>query len=255
MTQIDWSAGEYEWTASDLLPAAQELVTAAELRAGERVVDLGSGTGNVALLAAGQGADVTAIEPAARLRQVAQDTAEQRGLNLTIRDGDAADLPLPDGSAEVLLSNFGLIFAPNVDAAVAELARVVATDGRILFTAWQPGGFFQRLNGMLIGAVSRIIGRNPMAGQFSWHDPDALGSLLAPYGFKVTATEHELTVVLGSPAEYWENRVLKHPAGATFTPMLAKAGVLDDVRSDVIALLDDARPEATANYVLLKAVR
>ncbi|MEU0093543.1 class I SAM-dependent methyltransferase [Kribbella sp. NPDC006257] len=255
MTQIDWSLGEYEWTAADLLPAAQELVTAATLRAGERVVDLGSGTGNVALLAAGQGAEVIAIEPAERLRLAAQKTADQRGLSLATREGSAADVPLPDGSVEVLLSNFGLIFAPDAHAAGQELSRVLAPDGRMLFTAWQPGGFLDRLNAAPMRAIRRLTGRSPAAGQFHWHDLDALGGLLTPYGFKVTATQHELPLVVGSPAEYWENRVVQHPAGATFRPLLEQAGVLGEVRSEVIALLEDASPEFSVNYVLIEATR
>jgi cyclopropane fatty-acyl-phospholipid synthase-like methyltransferase len=54
VTDIDWSQGYYETTAADLAPAARELVDAARIRTGEHVVDIGAGTGNVALLAADQ---------------------------------------------------------------------------------------------------------------------------------------------------------------------------------------------------------
>ena len=67
MSQIDWGAGTYESTAADLLPAARELVAAARIQPGEHVVDVGAGTGNVALVAADHGARVTAVEPATRM--------------------------------------------------------------------------------------------------------------------------------------------------------------------------------------------
>ncbi len=135
MNQLDWGEGRYESTAPDLLPAARELVAAAKIQPGEHVVDIGAGTGNVALLAADHGARVTAVEPAGRLREVIQ----QSGRALTVVDGTAAAIPLPDGSADVLLSNFAVIFAPDPKAAIAELARVTAPNGRILITAWLPG--------------------------------------------------------------------------------------------------------------------
>jgi cyclopropane fatty-acyl-phospholipid synthase-like methyltransferase len=71
----DWGRGNYERTAEQLLPAAQTLVDAARLRLGERVLDLGSGTGNAALLAAAGGARVTAVDPSERLLSVARRTA------------------------------------------------------------------------------------------------------------------------------------------------------------------------------------
>jgi len=104
MSQIDWGGGKYESTAADLLPAARELVAAAQIEPGEHVVDVGAGTGNVALAAADLGARVTAVEPAARLRAVIEESVGDR--DLTVVDGTAASIPLPDGSADAILSNF-----------------------------------------------------------------------------------------------------------------------------------------------------
>ncbi len=113
----DWGVGHYERTAEMLLPAAQVLVDAASLRADERVLDLGSGTGNVALLAAATGTHVTAVDPSDRLLGVARGAAMDRGLDVTCAVGEAAALPVPDASADCLLSNFGVIFASDAEAA------------------------------------------------------------------------------------------------------------------------------------------
>ena len=83
----DWGVGHYERTAEVLLPAAQVLVDVAALRSGERVLDVGSGTGNVALLAAAKGAHVTAVDPSERLLGVALAAARERNLDVTCAVG------------------------------------------------------------------------------------------------------------------------------------------------------------------------
>lgn len=101
---------------------------------------MGSGTGNVAILAAATGAQVTAVDPSERLLGVALDAARERGLDVTCAVGEAASLPVPDASVDCLLSNVGVILAPDAGAAAAETARVLAPGGRAAFSAWLPGG-------------------------------------------------------------------------------------------------------------------
>lgn len=152
-TTMDWGLGHYEITAQKLLPAAKVLVAAAAVRPGERVVDVGSGTGNAALLAAAAGAHVTAVDPTPRLLALASAAAQREGLDVTYEAGEAAAIPSPDASFDCLLSNFALIFAPDPDAAVAEIARVLRADGRAAFTAWIPGGAV----GALAAAAEELV--------------------------------------------------------------------------------------------------
>lgn len=126
---LDWGVGHYERTAELLRPAAEALVELAAVRPGERVLDVGSGTGNAALLAAAAGAHVTAGDPSERLLDVARTAALERHLDLTFEVGDAAALPVSDASTDCLLSSFGVIFAPDHEAAAAEMARVLARTG------------------------------------------------------------------------------------------------------------------------------
>src|SRR5215207_5902483 len=112
MSTFDWGIGRYEHTATRLEPAARVVVEAAAPVAGERVVDVGCGTGNAALLAAERGAVVTGVDPAPRLLDVARAEAAARGLDVTFARGQAAEIPLEDGEADVMLSVFGVIFAP-----------------------------------------------------------------------------------------------------------------------------------------------
>jgi SAM-dependent methyltransferase len=109
----DWGVGHYEHTAAQLLPAARLVVETAAPAGGERVVDIGCGTGNAALLAAQRGATVTGVDPAARLLEVARARAAAERLDATFVVGDAATVPVGDSEADVVLSVFGVIFAPT----------------------------------------------------------------------------------------------------------------------------------------------
>jgi SAM-dependent methyltransferase len=259
MTQIDWGAGTYESTAADLLPAARELVAAARIQPGEHAVDIGAGTGNAALVAAGLGARVTAVEPATRLREVIQEAAGAR--DLTVVDGTAAAIPLADGSADVILSNFAVIFAPDPRAAIAELARVAKPAGRILLTSWLPG-VMDQLVGIVATAVREVTGGSEATdGQIDWHDPKVLSELFGAHGFEVSTTAKDLAVTAASPEDYWETRFANHPLGIATFPLLEKAGRLAAVRTrmlDVIAT-DWTTPSGEvrlpAQYLLVTATR
>ena len=105
------------------------MLDAAGLRPGERVLDVGCGTGNAALLAAERGAGVVGVDPAGSLLELAAADAAGRGLEATFLVGDAGDLPVADESIDLVVSVFGVIFAPDAGAAAAELARVSARPG------------------------------------------------------------------------------------------------------------------------------
>ena len=138
--RLDWGLGRYETTAVALSPVAAAVVERAAISSGDRVVDVGCGTGNAALLAARLGAQTTGVDPAARLLDVARARAAESGVTATFVQGDAASIPVATASADVVLSVFGVIFAPDPVAAAAEMARVTAPGGRILLTAWIPEG-------------------------------------------------------------------------------------------------------------------
>jgi SAM-dependent methyltransferase len=256
MSQIDWGVGKYEPTADDLLPAAEELVKAAAISPGEHVVDVGAGTGNAALVAATKGARVTAVEPAARLREV----IKSRG-NLAVVDGTAEAIPLDDGEADVILSNFAVIFAPDPRAAIAEMARVAAPHGRILLTSWLPGPM-TKVVGQLAGAVREITGSSEtMEGQIDWHKPEVLADLFGKHGFAVEAETRDLTFVAPSVEAYWSTRIAQHPLGVATFPLLEKAGRLEEVRARILDVITaewttpSGEVRLPAQYLLAKATR
>ncbi len=133
-----WSAGTYERLAARFAPVQDELVEALKIAPGDRILDLATGTGEVAIRAAARGAQVTGIDIAEPMLVKARRRAEEEGLHVAFDLGDVEYLPYDDGAFDVVLSNFGLIFAPDHANVAAELGRVTATGARLGFTAWKP---------------------------------------------------------------------------------------------------------------------
>ncbi len=209
---LDWSIGHYERTAAQLLPAARRVVERAAPATGERVIDVGCGTGNGALLAAECGARVTGVDPAPRLLEVARADAAERGLDADFVAGDAAALPFGDGEADLVLSIFAVIFAPDVEAAAAELARVIAPSGRIVLSAWIPEGPISDSVRLAREAIARASGAPPGAPPFPWHLRDSLAGLLGQHGFDVAVEEESLPIAAPSAAEHFDKEFASNPS-------------------------------------------
>jgi SAM-dependent methyltransferase len=127
-----WSGGQYELVAARFAEIHDALVEGLAPRAGERWLDVATGTGEVALRAARAGADVTGLDIAPRLLE----QARAKSSDVEWVEGDAKALPFPDRAFDVLSSSFGLIFAPDQEAVAAEVARVCR--GRLGLTVWRP---------------------------------------------------------------------------------------------------------------------
>src|ERR1035437_2168850 len=97
---MDGGLGQYERLAVQLLPAAEAVVGQLAPRPAEVVLDLGYGTGNVAMIAAGLGARGPGVDPSGRFLEVARATAAAAGLDAEFVLGDAASLPVPDDSVD-----------------------------------------------------------------------------------------------------------------------------------------------------------
>ena len=221
---MDWGVGSYEHISAEVLPAAEVVVGAASLQPGERVVDLGCGDGNASLLAAAAGAQVTGVDPAPRLLEVAAARAAERGLDVTFVEGAAAAMPLPDAAADVILSVFGVIFAPDAVAAAREMARVAAPRSRLVLSAWRPNGAIAEASRIRRDAVARANGVQPTAdpSPFEWHEARALRELFEPYGFSVSVADAHIAFTAPSAASFADDQFGDHPG------WIEAARVLDD---------------------------
>ena len=147
-------------TAMFTTPVAGHLVKFAQVAPGEAVLDVGTGTGVVAITAARAGAKVTALDLTPALLEHARENASiAHREDIAWTEGDAENLPYPDASFDVVLSQFGHMFAPRPDVAIAEMRRVLKPTGRIAFATWPPEHF--------VGRLFAFVGRNsppPPAG-------------------------------------------------------------------------------------------
>ena len=258
-TTMDWGLGQYEITAQKLLPAAKVLVTAAAVRAGERVVDVGCGTGNAALLAAAAGAHVTAVDPTPRLLALASAAAQREGLDVTCEAGEAAAIPSPDSTLDCLLSNFGLIFAPDPDAAVAEIARVLRADGRAAFTAWVPGGAVGALAAVAEELVRAALGAPPTSPRFAWHNESVVRALFARHGMSAAVEGvHELVITEISPRAYLDSERGSHPMAVATFEVLEQSGQVDEGYDRMLKVLTDHNEDphafrSTSRYAVIIA--
>lgn len=141
-----WALGDYPALAEDLLPQlGRALVAECGVTAGDRVLDIAAGSGNVAIPAAETGATVVASDLTPELFDAGRARAAERGVSLEWREADAEALPFPDGEFDVVLSCVGVMFAPHHQAAADELVRVCRPGGRIGLINWTPEGFIGRL--------------------------------------------------------------------------------------------------------------
>ncbi len=133
-------------------PPAAKLVRFAEVRPGQRTLDVGCGTGVVSITARRAGAVVTGLDLTPELLAVARENAKIAGVDdIVWKEGDAEALPFRDSEFDVVLSQFAHIFAPRPDVAVKEMLRVLKPGGRIAFNTWPPE--------LMIGRTFALVGR------------------------------------------------------------------------------------------------
>jgi SAM-dependent methyltransferase len=131
------------------IPQAPRLVRHAKVRSGDRLLDVGCGTGVVAITAAKLGAQVAGIDLTPELLQRARQNASISEVSVDWREGDAENLPFDDGFFDVVVSQFGHIFAPRPEVALGEMLRVLKPGGNIAFSTWPPEGHVGRSSALI----------------------------------------------------------------------------------------------------------
>ncbi|MFN7982189.1 MAG: class I SAM-dependent methyltransferase [Vicinamibacterales bacterium] len=132
-------------TATFTTPIAARLVSFAGITPGAQVLDVGTGTGVVAVTAARAGAQVTGLDLTPALLEHARENAQIAGVSVNWQEGDAERLPFPDATFDIVVSQFGHMFAPRPELAVAEMRRVLKPGGRVAFSTWPPEHFVGRM--------------------------------------------------------------------------------------------------------------
>jgi ubiquinone/menaquinone biosynthesis C-methylase UbiE len=196
-----WSAGDYAVVGTTLQIVGETLCEAADVSAGERVLDVAAGNGNAALAAARRFAVVTGLDYVPALLGRARARAAADGLALEVREGDAEALPFADGAFDVVLSTFGVMFTPDQARAARELARVCRPGGRIALASWTPGGFVGRLFKAIGAHVPPPPGVRPAS---EWGTEDRLAQLFDGLAAGLRATEKHFVFRYRSAAHWIE---------------------------------------------------
>jgi ubiquinone/menaquinone biosynthesis C-methylase UbiE len=196
-----WSSGDYAVVGTTLQIVGEALCEALDLRAGQKVLDVAAGNGNVSLAAARRWCDVLATDYVPELLQRARERAEAERLAMEFRQADAEALPFADESFDVVVSTFGVMFTPDQEKAAAEMLRVCRPGGKIGLANWTPDGF--------IGQLFKTIGKHlpPPAGVKSpalWGTRPRLGELFATGAGSIAAQNREFVFRYRSPQHFLE---------------------------------------------------
>jgi SAM-dependent methyltransferase len=177
-----WSAGTYAAVGSRIQLTSELLCESVDLHAGERVLDVGCGSGNAALAAARRFCRVVGVDGDPELLARAHRRADAEGLEVTFLEDGAGDLPFPDGAFEVVLSAGEDLPGPDRRYRVGELLRVCRPGGRIGMVHWAPGGYVDELS----AAIGRHRVPPPgLEGPVPWGGQERLRAL---FGSAVAVT-------------------------------------------------------------------
>jgi ubiquinone/menaquinone biosynthesis C-methylase UbiE len=149
--QAAWSSGDYAVVGATLVIVAEQLCESVDLRSGQRVLDVATGSGITAIAAARRFCEVTGLDYVPVLLDRARERAAAERLSVTFQEGDAENMPFPDASFDAVLSTFGVMFTPHQAQAARELLRVCRPGGKIGLANWTPDGF--------VGHLFRVIGK------------------------------------------------------------------------------------------------
>ena len=197
--QATWASGDFGQIGVRLQIVGESICEAVDLNAREKVLDVAAGNGNASLAAARRFARVTSTDYVPELLEQGKRRAQADHLEIAFEVADAEALPFDDGSFDVALSTFGVMFAPNQERAAAELLRVVKPEGRIGLASWTPEGFLGRLFEVVGSFVPPPAGlRSPM----DWGTEPRLVELFGP-GASDIKTQRKLCMFRYESAEHW----------------------------------------------------
>ncbi len=156
--QKTWTSGNYAMVGNLLVIIGEQLCETVDLRSGQKVLDVATGSGNTALSAARRFCEVRGLDYVPELIEQAKSRAQAERLDVNFEVGDAEDLPYSEGSFDVVLSTLGVMFAPDQEKAAQELLRVCRPGGKIGLANWTPDSY--------IGNMFRTHGKHvpPPAG-------------------------------------------------------------------------------------------
>lgn len=223
-----WSIGDYAIVGELWREPGRALARTLDV-AGRDVVDIATGTGVTAIAVARAGArSVTGLDAAPKLLAAAASRSQVEQLDIGWIEADLGSIPLPDQSADLVVSTFGIIFAEDPSIAIAECRRLVRPGGHIVFTSWSGSGLF--------GSIRRALSPYFPDAPEPWHEhPD---DILRVTGDDATVEEWSFELTVASP-ESFVDQLERHSA-----PFVVAVETLGDrwplARADLLAVVAGA---------------
>jgi SAM-dependent methyltransferase len=229
-----WALGNYAEIARVTLPASQALLDACAISAGQEVLDVAAGNGNLALLAAREGAAVVASDLTPEQVELGRTRTADEGYAVEWHVADVEELPFEDGRFDCCASVFGAMFAPRPDVAAAEMFRVVKQGGTVGLAAWTPDGFQGKVFALGNRYVPMPEGAPPGT---MWGDEDVVRERLGELASSVTFERHAIREEFDSPDAFFE---FSRNAG----PTIARSQTLSHeerarMKDEVLAVIDE----------------
>jgi SAM-dependent methyltransferase len=244
--QATWASADFAVIGTTLQIVGEQLAEAANVRAGESVLDVAAGNGNATLAAARRFARVTSTDYVPALLESGRARARAEGLDVEFRVADAEALPFEDASFDVVLSTFGAMFTPQHQRPASEMLRVVRSAGRIGLANWTPESFV----GQLFGVIGRYL--PPPAGLRSpalWGTEPHMVELFGPQALDIRCTRRHFNFRYRSPANWIQ--VFRDYYGPTHKAFAAlDAGQREGLEADITALLERSNVDGSRSLVV-----
>ena len=216
-----WSSGDYAVVGTTLQIVGEQLCEALDLRAGQKVLDVAAGNGNVTLAAARRWCKVVSTDYVPALLERGRERARADRLDIEFQQADAEALPFADDMFDAVVSTFGVMFTPDQDRAGSELVRVCKPGGKIGLANWTPDGF--------IGRLFKTLGKHlpPPAGVKSlalWGTGARISEMFGTAAASIKAEPRNFMFRYRSPEHFVD--IFKTYYG----PMLKAFAALDEAR-------------------------
>jgi SAM-dependent methyltransferase len=230
--QQAWSSGDFAVVAARIVLVAEQLCDSADLRAGWRVLDVATGSGNAAIAAARHGCEAVGVDYVPSLLERGRARAAAEGLNVELVEGDAEALPFEDDSFDAVTSVFGTMFAPDHERTASELLRVSRPGATVALASWTPDGFIGELFRTVAAHVPPPAGvASPMLWGTEGHLRDLFGDGIS----SLEVTERTFTFRFPSPEDFVA--FFRRWYGPTLKAFAALEGAARDaLAQDLVAL-------------------
>lgn len=240
-----WATGDFAKVALDTVDSARELVARADIGPGMEVLDVATGSGNVAIPAAEAGAIVIGLDLVPELLEAGRQRSAEAAVEVEWIEGDAEELPFADGRFDRVVSAFGVMFAPQHERAAGELDRVLKPGGKLAMSNWTQQG----VGGQIYEATSKYLPPAPDArSPFQWGSEEHVRQLFAGKGYAFGFERKAVTFRSASAAAYMGHMTENFGPMCITKQVLETTGRWDDLRSDVVTLLQAAGRSTESNF-------